>query len=61
MILVDLPSEAIMLIARFTPHPCAEIMEADCCEDAWFFGWRIDLGVWRWPRYEPGDEPDEAD
>ena len=58
MAFADLSGEAIMLIARFTPHPCAEIMED--CEDAWFFGWRIDLGVWRWPRYEPDDEPDEA-
>jgi len=36
MILVDLPSEAIMLIARFTPHPCAEIMQGCYCGEKWF-------------------------
>ena len=61
MAFADLPGEAIMLIARFTPHPCAEIMEAYYCEDAWFFVWRRKLGVWRWPRYEPDSESDEAD
>ena len=36
MILVDLPSEAIMLIARFTSHPCAEIMQGCYCGETWF-------------------------
>jgi hypothetical protein len=36
MMLVDLPSEAIMLIARFTPHPCAEIMQGCYCGEKWF-------------------------
>ena len=36
MILVDLPSEAIMLIARFTSHPCAEIMQGCYCGEKWF-------------------------
>ena len=32
----DLPGEAIMLIARFTPHPLAEIMHGCFLGDEWF-------------------------
>ena len=52
--------ESVLLIARFTPHPCAVIMEDSCREGAWFFGWRITLGAWRWPRVDEA-ESDEAD
>ena len=36
MIFADLPGEAIMRIARFTPHPCVEIMQGCYCGDEWF-------------------------
>ena len=32
----DLPGEAIMHIARLTPHPCAKIMEDFYRSDEWF-------------------------
>ena len=34
----DLPAEALMLIARFTPHPCALLMNDLYKGDCWF-GW----------------------
>ena len=36
MMFADLPSEAIMRIASFTPHPCAEIMQGCYCGETWF-------------------------
>jgi hypothetical protein len=32
----DLPAEALMLIARFTPHPCAVLMNDLYNGDRWF-------------------------
>ena len=52
MVLFSDLGESVLLIARFTPHPLAEIMEDYYREGAWFFGWRVTLGLWRWPRVE---------
>ena len=35
MAIYDLPAEALMLIAQFTPHPCAQIMQ-ELYEGEWF-------------------------
>ena len=59
MVLFSDLGESVLLIARLTPHPLAEIMEDYYREGAWFFGWRITLGLWRWPRVEY--EADESD
>ena len=32
----DLPTELLMVIARFTPHPCAALMEECYRSDAWY-------------------------
>ena len=32
----DPPGESVLLIARFTPHPCAEIMQGCSRGDEWF-------------------------
>ena len=32
----DLPTELLMVIARFTPHPCAALMEQFYRSDEWF-------------------------
>jgi hypothetical protein len=32
----DLPTELLMIIARFTPHPCAALMEECYRSDEWF-------------------------
>jgi hypothetical protein len=34
----DLPGEVVMIIARFRPHPCAEIMQG-CYDSAEWFDW----------------------
>ena len=34
----DLPAEALMLVAQFAPHPCAQIMQ-DFYEDEKYFEW----------------------
>jgi len=58
MVLFSDLGESALLIARLTPHPLAEIMEDYYREGAWFFGWRIKLGVWRWPRVEYEESAD---
>ena len=35
MAIYDLPAEALMRIAQFTPHPCAQIMQ-ELYEGEWF-------------------------
>ena len=32
----DLPTELLIIIARFTPHPCAALMEECYRSDAWY-------------------------
>ena len=36
MYLCDLPGEALLLIARFTPHPCAVLLKVFYNGDCWF-------------------------
>ena len=35
-LLRDLPTELVMIIVRFTPHPCAALMEECYRSDEWF-------------------------
>lgn len=51
--------EPVLLIACFAPHPLAAMMEDYYREDEWFFGWRVALALWRWPRVQY--ESDESD
>jgi hypothetical protein len=47
MALYTLPPEALMMVARYTPHPCAEIMQ-DFYEDEKYFEW---LERWEMQRF----------
>jgi hypothetical protein len=38
MAIYDLPAEALMRIAQYTPHPCAQLMQ-DLYEDECWFNW----------------------
>ena len=58
MVLFSDLGESALLIARFRPHPLAEIMEDYYRKGAWFFGWRIKLVLWRWPRVEYEESAD---
>jgi hypothetical protein len=48
MAIYDLPAEALMRIAQFTPHPCAQIMQ-DLYEDEKWFEW---LERWEMQRFQ---------